>query len=692
MRDAYLEAMKKTLALAFIFALIAFVIPRAQAADRYGAFLFGVAYYPEHWPESYWEQDALRMKECGVNTVRMAEFAWAIMEPAENSYDFSLFDKAIAVMARHGIKTIIGTPTATPPKWLTQKHAEVLHVNADGRPADDQSRRHICYNSKVYREHTRKIVEAMASHFQNNPNVLGWQIDNEFNCENRECYSEPCAVAFRSWLKSKYATLDELNRRWGTRVWSQHYTDWSQIKLPRQTMSFHNPGLMLDFKRFGSDSVNSYKSMQVDIIRRYRPDDFITHNGVFKGIDYYQFTRDLDLYSYDNYPTFSEHPQYGTGASFTLTRGFNGRWMVMEEQTGPGGQTYLLRSPRPGEMNLWAWQAIAHGADGMLHFRWRTARRGAEEYWSGVVEHDNVPRARFQEFKKEGAEIAKVGKEIFGSQIVSDIAVIKDYEAEWVFDHQYFTSEVNIQASCGAVFQAASEMKHNIDFIPPEADFNKYKIIFGPQLILMDERLAAKIKGFVEQGGVFVMSAHSAVKDRDNAMTDKIVPILLDDVFGIEREEFNCYQPPSRGKNDLRFGDGVAVPVNVFADVLKARGSQVIANWDRDYLKGEIAATENKVGRGKAVYYGSFFNLEAARYLIKRYAAEQGLKPSFANLPKEIEVTRRTKGSVNFYFLLNHTSEPVAIEIGAGYFDMLADKASPASFTLKAFEYRVLRK
>ncbi|HKQ05501.1 MAG TPA: beta-galactosidase [Blastocatellia bacterium] len=684
--------MKRTLALVIIVLLAALIVPPVRAAERYQTFLFGAAYYPEHWPESYWEQDATRMQECGVNVVRMAEFAWAVMEPRKGTYDFSLFDKAIAVLARHGIKTIIGTPTATPPKWLTAEYPEVLHVNADGRPADDQSRRHICYNSAVYRDYTRRIVEAMVQHFKDNPNIIGWQIDNELNCENHECYSEPCAVAFRAWLKQKYGTLNALNERWGTRVWSQWYTDWQQIKLPRQTMSFHNPGLMLDFKRFGSDSADSYKSLQVALIRRQLPQAFITTNGVFKGIDYYQFARDLDLYSYDSYPTFSDVPQYGNGASYTATRGFNGRWMIMEQQTGPGGQTYLLRSPRPGEMNLWAWQAIAHGADGMLHFRWRTARRGAEEYWSGVLEHDNIPRARYQEFKKEGAEINKVGKAILGSQIVSDIAVIKDFEAEWVFDHQYFTHEVNVAASVGCFFQAASEMKYNIDFIPPAADFSKYKIIFGPQLVLMDDALAAKIKRFVEQGGTFVMSAHSAVKDRDNAMTERIVPILLDDLFGVERDEFNCYQPPSRGKNDLSFEDGAMVPVNVFADVLQPKSAQVIATWNRDYLKGRVAATEKRVGRGKAVYYGSFFNTDAARYLLKRYAAEQNLRPLFTGLPKEVEVTRRTKDGVSYTFILNHASEPVTLNIGAGYYDLLADRASPATVTLKAFEYRVLRK
>src|SRR5262245_33587208 len=181
-----------------------------QAAHRYKEFLFGVCYYPEHWPESYWEDDARRMSECGVNVVRMGEFGWGLMEPREGKYDFSLFDRAIETMSRHGIKTIFGTPTATPPKWLTQKHPEVLHVFETGQPTDDQSRRHYCYNSPIYRRYSKKIVDALVRHYRGNTNIVGWQIDNELNNENRECFSPACQTAFREWLRNKYRSLDSL--------------------------------------------------------------------------------------------------------------------------------------------------------------------------------------------------------------------------------------------------------------------------------------------------------------------------------------------------------------------------------------------------------------------------------------------------------------------------------------------------
>jgi beta-galactosidase len=664
----------------------------AQTNSHYGTFCFGVCYYPEQWPESYWEEDARRMQECGVNTVRMGEFGWALMEPREGHYDFGLFDRAIETLGRHGIKTIFGTPTAAPPKWLTHKYPEVLDVSETGQPVNDQSRRQYCYNSPVYRQFSRKIVEALARHYRDNTNIIGWQIDNEMNNENPECFSESCRIAFRLWLQQKYGTLDELNARWGTVVWSQIYSDWSQIDLPFPTPAFHNPALMLDYKRFISDSATDYLNDQVEILRRYRPADFLTHNGAFKNINYYNFSRTLDLHAFDNYPTFNNSPRYSTGAALTLVRGFNGRMMIMEQLTGPAGQTYMLRTPQPGETRLWAMQAIAHGADGLLHFRWRSALRGAEEYWYGVLDHDNVPRARFEEFKQEGLELQKIGPQIVGAKVVSEIAVIKDFEDEWVFDYQFLTKEINVGAAYDALFQAASEQRHNIDFVGPNADLSGYKLVFAPQLALMDDELAGRLRKFVEQGGTLVMSAHSAIKDRDNAFTTAAIPIGLTNMFGVELDSFQTYQPPSGANNALRFDDGSTLSVDVFAEVLHPTMARVLGRWERDYLKDSPAATEQPFGKGKAVYYGSLFNVDAARYLIKRYASEIGLKPLIDDGPEQVEVTCRTKDGTDFYFVLNHGDSPTTVNVGDGFTDILTGKSATTSLTLAPFDYRVLKR
>jgi beta-galactosidase len=664
-----------------------------QTPNRYQSFLFGVDYYPEQWAENLWEQDAQRMRECGVQAVRIGEFAWAVMEPKEGTFDFSLFDRAIAVLAKHRIKIIFGTPTATPPKWLTQKYPEVLYVFADRQIANDQSRRHYNYNSPIYRRLSKRIVTELTNHYKDNPNIVGWQIDNEFNNENPEAWSESDRIAFRAWLKAKYKTLDDLNKRWGTIFWSQLYTDWSQIDLPYRTSSLHNPSLMLDYKRFVSDSVESYMQDQIEIIRRNRPHDFITQNGVFSNIDYYKFSRNTDIHSSANYPLFSDTPQYSTGASLTAHRSFVGRFMIMEQQTGAGGQTYLLRSPRPGEMRLWTFQSIAHGADGIIHFRWRSAQRGIEQYWQGVLDQDNIPRARYQDFKREGAEINKISAEIFDSKVISDIAVLKDYESQWVYEHQFLTSEVSVPSVYYDLFRAASEQKYNIDFINADADFKRYKIIFAPYQILMDEHLAARMNAFVAQGGVLIMSAHGGVKDRDNSMTDQTIPIMgLKDLFGVEVDSYQTYQPPTRDKNSLKFTDGATLSVQVIAELLKPKNANVIATWEREYLQGVPAVTENKYGQGKAIYYGSFFHLDAARYLLNRYAKEQNLSPLFADLPKEIEITRRTKRGNDYYFILNHKNESVTLKIGTGFYDLIDSKTVSETITLSSFGYKVLRR
>lgn len=684
----------RCLAVAILFAVGAEAIasPVQPPPDRYKQFLFGVAYYPELCSEAMWERDARLMREAGVNAVRIGEFAWSIMEPEEGRFDFSLFDRAIAVLARHDIKVIFGTPTATPPKWLTAKYPETLHVFATGQRANDQSRRHYCYNSPVYRRLSRRIVGELARHYAKSPHIVGWQIDNEMNNENRECYSESCRVAFREFLKARYGSLDALNERWNTRFWSQRYTDWSQIDLPFPTTSLHHPSLMLDFKRFISNSASSYKSEQVEILRRIRPDDFISHNGLFKNIDYYEFARDTDIHSYSNYPTFSEAPQYPVGSAMTFLRGITGRMMIMEQLTGPAGQTYLLRSPRHGEMNLWAFQTIAHGAEGVIHFNWRTARGGVETYWYGVLDADSVPRARYREFKKEGEEIRRIGSELLGSRVVSDIAVIRDFEAEWAFDHQYLTSEASYGAAFEALFRAASEQKLNIDFVSPGADLAGYEIVFAPALVLMDDRLATQLERFVEGGGTLVMSAHSAVRNRDNALTEKTLPIDLTDLFGVEVESFTAYQPPSHEKNGAAFENGRSASVRVFAEILAPRGARVAATWTSDAYKGMPACTEHRHGRGLAVYYGSLINLDSARLLVSRYASAAGLRPLLDGVPAEVEVTRRTKGATHYYFLLNHAPSEVDVAPGEGFVDMIAGKAAPAKFTLGPFEYRVLRR
>ena len=281
---------------------------RAEQNFKWEKLSLGTCYYPEHWDKSLWRDDLRRMKENGIFTVRIAEFAWNKIEPAEGEFTYEFFDEFLDVAEEEQMKVIFGTPTATPPVWLTEKYPEVLNCRLDGTPFYHGMRRHYNYNSPIYQELSARIVKKVAKHYGKRPCIVGWQIDNELNCEVDEFYSESDTLAFREFLKKKYKTLDALNEAWGTIVWNQTYTNWKEIYVPRTTVhDSTNPHQVLDYYRFISDSTLRFCKMQSDIIRKYKkPEDFITTNGIFGNVDNHKMEDEcLDVLTYDSYPNFA---------------------------------------------------------------------------------------------------------------------------------------------------------------------------------------------------------------------------------------------------------------------------------------------------------------------------------------------------------------------------------------------------
>ena len=204
----------------------------------------GAAYYPEHWPETRWPEDIRLMREAGLTVARLAEFAWSTLEPAAGQFDFGWLERAVDQLAANGIVSVLSTPTAAPPAWLVGQHPDMLTVDETGRRVQFGNRCHYCVTSPEFHEATTSIVSAMAEHFGPNPSVIGWQIDNEFG---RVCYCPRCRERFQQFLAGQYGSLDGLNSAWSTSYWSQTYSAWEQIPIP---IGRHNPGLMLEFRRF----------------------------------------------------------------------------------------------------------------------------------------------------------------------------------------------------------------------------------------------------------------------------------------------------------------------------------------------------------------------------------------------------------------------------------------------------------
>ena len=466
-------------------------------------FRFGVDYYPEQWPEENWERDAQLMSEAGFNVVRLAEFAWAKMEPQEGIFDFDWLDRAIGIFHKLDISVILGTPTASPPPWLAQKNPDVLRVREDGLRVEYGARRINCPSHTIYRERSQRITNAMAEHFAGNPAVIGWQTDNEFG---DRCYCDICRKEFQTWLQKRYVTLDELNSRWGTVFWSQTYSDWCQIRLPLSTSgSPPNPSLALDFRRFVSDSYVSFQQEQIDILRSKCPEHFITHNLMgfgYNGLDYFDVAKPLDFVSWDNYPLGFWHQLEITPASPALShdtmRGLkNKNFWVMEQQAGPSGWQTLSSTPRPGVLRLWAYQSIAHGADGVVFFRWRTARFGAEQYWHGLLEHDGRAGRRYNEIKQMGAELKQVGEQTFGAETISSVAILQSYDSRFAFQVQGNSTEFAYEKHLAQIYSTLWKRNISVDVISPMAALSKYDLVIAPALHILTDAIAANLREYV---------------------------------------------------------------------------------------------------------------------------------------------------------------------------------------------------
>ncbi len=658
-------------------------------------FRFGVDYYPEHWPEERWATDARLMQEAGFNTVRLAEFAWSRLEPSPGRFDFGWLDRAIDILAAHGIEVLMGTPTASPPPWVMAMHPDAYRVPESGQPVTYGNRREYCPTHAGYRERSRIVTQAMAEHYAGHPAVIGWQTDNEFG---DRCYCAHCRAAFHTWLQHKYGSLDTLNAAWGTVFWSHEYSEWSQIPAPLATAApfgdgSHNPGLALDYYRFMSDQYVTFQREQVEILRSECPAHFITHNLMGAGydrLDYFDLAADLDFVSWDNYRrmqwTFRPEVNPSEAAlSHTVMRGLKHKnFWVMEQQAGSGGWQIVSVAPRPGELQLWAYQAIAHGADAIIFFRWRTARFGTEQYWHGLLEHDGRTGRRYQEIKQMGAELAGTGAQIAGSQVRAEVAILLDYGSRFAFQIQANNPAFRYTAHVQHIFQAFHTHNVAVDIVSAQDDFTRYKLLVVPAQYVLSEATAAAITRFVEQGGVLLVTPRTGVKDESNAVVAMPLPGLLAAVCGVEVEEYDSL--PEGVSQPLAFTPdiyhGAAPYARVWCDVLRVVSAEAIARYTADYYAGTPAITRNRFGAGHSVYVATFGDdalyAALAPWLLKLAQVEGALAT-----PPGVECCVRWQGDRPLWFLLNHTAQEQSVTLPAPMVDIVSGQPVEATVVLK---------
>jgi beta-galactosidase len=451
------------------------------------------------------------MAGIGLNQVRIGEFAWSRIEPAPNAFHWGWLDRAIETLAREKLGVVLGTPTATPPKWLIDQHPDILAHDRQGRPRKFGSRRHYCFSSDRYRTESSRIVEAMAGRYGRHDAVIAWQTDNEYGCHDTvRSYSPEAERAFRRWLAARYEDVGALNAAWGTVFWSQEYRSFDEVDLPTLTVTEPNPSHVLDFYRFSSDQVVSYNRLQTDILRRLSPGKPILHNfmGFFFDFDHFAVSADLDLAAWDSYPLgFLDvarfpaedkaryrrqgHPDIAAFHHDLYRSVGRGRFQVIEQQPGPVNWAPHNPAPLPGMARLWAIEAAAHGAEAVSYFRWRQAPFAQEQMHAGLLRPDDKPAPAYEEARETARDFKAIGA---ARAAKASVALIFSYEAQWLFETQ---PQGAAWTYSGLVFEWYSALRRfglDVDIVPPQADFTGYKAIFGPSLPILDEAFVSRIK------------------------------------------------------------------------------------------------------------------------------------------------------------------------------------------------------
>ena len=512
----------------------------------------GVCYYPEHWPETQWAEDAARMAKLGLTHVRIGEFAWSKLEPKRGAYDFDWLRRAIDTLHAAGLKVVLGTPTATPPKWLVDEMPDMLPVGADGAVRKFGSRRHYDFSHDGYLEESKRITLALAKAFGGHPGVTAWQTDNEYDCHGTTLSYSPAALAgFQEWLQRKYQSPEALNCAWGNVFWSMEIAEFSEIELPNLTVTEANPAHVMDFRRYASDMVMRFNKAQADIIRAHSPGRDVIHNfmGRTLAFDHFAVGADLDISSWDSYPLgfLEDRSDQGDAWKQQFARAGDpdfqafhhdlyratskGRWWVMEQQPGPVNWAPHNPAPRDGMVRLWSWEAFAHGAETVSYFRWRQAPFAQEQMHAGLLRPDSIEAEGFFEALQVAKELGDLGGKLDAHPGKADMAIVFDYASAWAWEIQPQGREFDYFRLMFDFYRNLRRLGLSVDFVPASApDIEGYPLVVIPGLFTWTPGIVDAIRA---HDGQVLIGPRSGSKTDDFAIPESLPPALPADILGV---------------------------------------------------------------------------------------------------------------------------------------------------------------
>ncbi|MFE5030859.1 beta-galactosidase [Streptomyces sp. NPDC056683] len=657
---------------------------------------FGGDYNPEQWPESVWQEDVRLMREAGVTMVSVGIFSWALLEPAPGEYDFGWLDRVLDLLHENGIRVDLGTPTVAPPAWFYRAHPEALPVTAEGVHHEFGSRGAICHSNADYRAAAANITTRLAERYGEHPALALWHVHNEYGVPVSACYCDSCAAHFRRWLAAAHGTVDAVNAAWGTAFWGQHYTDLAQINPPRVTPTVGNPGQALDYRRFTDATIRENFRAERDILHRLSPGvpvttNFMTALSQCDSIDYWAWGREVDLVTNDHYLiTDGRRTHVNLAMAADLTRSVAGGapWLLLEHSTS--GVNWQPRNPAkgPGQMARNSLAHVARGSDGAMFFQWRQSRRGAEKFHSAMLPHGGTETRVWREVVELGTSLDSLSR-IRGARTQADVAVLWDWQSWWAQNLQWRPSEDHDpRERADALYEALYDHHLTVDFAHPESDLSAYPLVVVPALYLMTEAAGNNLREYVGNGGTLVVSYFSGIVDEHDAVHEGAYPGPLRETLGLTVEEFSPLLKDQRVR--LTGPDGSELTGDVWTEFVVPGAAETVWSYADGLTAGRPAVTRHRLGEGTAWYVSTRLDAHGLDALLGRAAEDARIAPR-PELPRDVEVVRRTGESGTFLFAINHTATDAKVPLEAHGTELLTGERAAGRLAVPAGAVRVVR-
>jgi beta-galactosidase len=648
--------------------------PQAAASvPQLPEILYGAAYYHEYEPTERLDQDVAMMKAAGLNVVRMGESTWSLWEPEDGHFEYAWMDRVVDAMAKAGIKVIMGTPTYSIPTWLYHAHPEILARPLGGAQTFYGPRQNMDISSPVYRWYCERLIRNLVSHYKDNPDVIGWQIDNEtssYGASNHDVY-----VGFVNHLKQKFGTTDALNKAWFLNYWGEDINGWEDVPTRDEAQS---TGYKLEWSRWEQMRVTDFLAWQAQLVRANRgPGQFVTtdYGGMMHGdVNENAVAAALDIVADNVYHGTQDHYD---GATQSLQGDFSrslkhSNYLITETNAQTTDWTSSFQyPPYDGQLREDVYTHLSNGAEMVEYWHWASIPANQETYWKGVLSHDFEPNRAYAEVSRTGNELKRIQSHLLGFMPHNQVAILYSRDSLNALDFMPFALSgaqwsggapaATYGSLVGQIHHALYRLNVGADFVFPNTqDLSQYKLLIVPALYISDEALLQRISDYVKNGGHVVMTFKSGFANENSAVRWVRAPGPLREACGFSYQEFSNLEHPLALKGDP-YRVGADNQAMYWAEFLMPEHAKALAYYDHPFFGRWPAITENQYGAGTLLYEGTYLSEALQKAVLLGELHRIGLAGPDQELPAAVHTvhgTNRDGKSVSYYF--NYSGEDVS--------------------------------